>query len=273
MRAAVTVSLIALAGCRGATTPTVAPPPPPSWSPAMQAIADGSNQFALDLYGHLRGKPGNLFFSPYSVHAALAMTADGAAGTTRDQMTSVLHLPAGHDRTLVAGDLGWFYSAGDTPYELAVANALWGQKGFPWRAEFLARQKEHFGAGLHEADFKKDPEAERARINRWVEEQTKDRIKDLLQPGIVTPQTTMVLTNAIYFKGRWAEQFDKAQTRDGAFHLADGKTVTVPLMHHSGTYRYGNVGGTQVLEMPYQGGDLSMVVVLPEKPDGLPALE
>jgi serpin B len=272
MRAVVTVSLIALAGCRGASTSNPVPPPP-EWSPAMQAIADGSNRFALDLYGRLRDRPGNLFFSPYSVHAALAMTADGANGPTRDQMVNVLHLPDGRDRTLVAGDLGRYYSAGEKPYELAVANALWGQKGFPWRPEFLTRQRERFGAGFNEADFKADPEAERVRINGWVAEKTRDKIKDLLQPGVVTPQTTMVLTNAIYFKGQWAERFDKSKTRDGEFRLADGKTVTAPLMHNSGTYRHGDVEGTQVLEMPYQGGDLSMVVILPEKPDGLPALE
>lgn len=271
MRPVIPVLLIALTGC-GTATPDNAPPPPP-WSQDMQAISDGSNRFALDLYGHLRDKPGNLFFSPYSVHAALAMTADGAGGTTLDQMVKVLHLPTDRDRALAAGDLGRYYSAGGRSYELSVANALWGQKGFPWRAEYLARQKERFGAGFNEADFKADPEAERVRINRWVEEKTRDRIKDLLQPGVVDRLTTMVLTNAIYFKGRWAEQFDKTKTRDGEFHLADGKTVTAPLMHHSGTYRHGSFDGTQVLEMPYKGGDLSMLVVLPQKPDSLPAVE
>jgi serpin B len=239
----------------------------------MQTISDGSNRFALDLYGKLREKPGNLFFSPYSIHAALAMTADGANGTTRDQMVKVLHLPADREKALAAGDLGRFYAAGGRDYELSVANALWGQKGFRWRPEFLARQNERFGAGFNEADFARDPEAERVRINGWVEDKTRDKIKELLQPGIITSQTTMVLTNAIYFKGQWAEQFDKRKTRDGEFRLADGKTVSVPLMHHSGTYRHGDFDGTQVLEMPYKGGDLSMVVILPEKPDGLSALE
>ena len=96
------------------------------------------------------------------------MTADGANGTTRDQMVNVLRLPDDRNRALAAGDLGRFYTAGERPYELSVANALWGQTGFPWRAEFLTRQKERFGAGFNVADFKKDPEDERVRINRWA---------------------------------------------------------------------------------------------------------
>lgn len=271
MRAVTTVFQITLAGC-ATPSPDNAPPPPP-WSQDMQDVSDGCNRFALDLYGKLREKPGNLFFSPYSIHAALGMTADGAGGTTRDQMMKVLHLPGERDKALAAGDLGRFYAAGGRDYELSVANALWGQKGFPWRPEFLARQKERFGAGFSEADFRADPEAERVRINGWVEEKTRDRIQELLKPGVVDRQTTMVLANAIYFKGRWAEQFDKTKTRDGEFHLADDKTVTAPLMHHSGTYRHGHFDGAKVLEMPYQGGDLSMVVVLPQEPDGLPAVE
>jgi serpin B len=229
---------LALAGCGRSTPPPDPGPPPPPWSDDMQAVADGSNRFALDLYGKLRGEPGNLFLSPYSVHAALAMTADGANGPTRDEMVKVLHLPPDPAKALAAGDLGRYYAAGGTGYELSVANALWGQKGFPWRPEFLTRQRDRFG-----------------------------------KEGVIKSNTTMVLTNAIYFKGQWAEQFDKKQTRDAPFRLADGKTVTVPLMHRSSTYRYGWFDGVQVVELPYKGGDLSMVVVLPEKPDGLPAVE
>ncbi len=274
MRTVVAVLLLGAIGCGGNNTAPDPAPPPPPWSADKQTIADGGNQFALDLYGRLREtEKGNLFFSPYSVHAALAMTADGAAGTTRDQMVKVLRLPADRDKALAAGDLGRYYSAGGKSYELAVANALWGQKGFPWRPEFLTRQRERFGAGFNEADFKADPEAERVRINGWVEEKTKDRIRDLLKPGVLSRDTTMVLANAIYFKGRWLDEFDKKQTKDAPFHLADGKTVTAPLMHRTGAYRYGQFDGLQVLETPYQGGDLSMVVVLPEKPDGLPAVD
>src|SRR5689334_14988956 len=128
-------------------------PPPAAWSADMRAVADGNNRFAFDLYARLRAEPGNVFFSPYCVYAALTMTADGASGATRDEMTKVLHLPADRVKALAAGDLGRFYARPGRPYELAVANALWGQKGFPWRPEFLARQQRRFGAGLEQADF------------------------------------------------------------------------------------------------------------------------
>jgi serpin B len=243
------------------------------WTDEMQAVADGNNGFACDLYAKLRDGKGNLFLSPYSIHTALAMTATGTKGSTRDQMVKVLHLPADGDKALAAGDLGRFYTAGGKPYELAVANALWGQKGLGWRDDFLKLQKDRFGAGFNEADFVGNPDGERQTINRWVETQTRDKIKDLLKAGDITALTRMVLANAIYFKGKWAEEFKKEATRDGAFRLADGGKVDVPLMRREGQYRYAELDGFQVLEMPYRGGDLSMVIVLPKEPTGLPAVE
>ena len=153
---------------------------PPAWSDDMQAVADGNNQFALELYGKLRGEKGNIIFSPYSVHIALAMTATGAKGTTREQMVKVLHLPTDDAKALAAGDLGRFYAQPRKTYELAVANALWGQKGRPWRADFLTIQKDRYGAGFQEADCAANPDTERQRINRWVEEKTRDRIQLLI---------------------------------------------------------------------------------------------
>lgn len=247
--------------------------PPPAWSADMQTVADGANKFAFDFYGQLKGEPGNLFVSPYSLHAALAMTADGANGKTRDEMVSVLKLPADRTQSLAAGDLGRFYTGKGKPYELATANALWGQTGYPWRPDWLGRQKDRFGAGLTNLDFKADPEACRQTINKWVEQQTKDRIKDLVPKEGIDPVTRMVLTNAIYFKGQWQDEFDKRATRDGPFRLADGSTKPMPLMNRTAGYRYAEADGVQLLELPYKGGELSMVVVLPEKPDGLPAVE
>src|SRR5262245_19296169 len=126
-------------------------PPPPPWTDDMQAAADGNNRFALDLYTKLREREkGNLFFSPYSAHTGLAMTATGARGATRDQMAKVLHLPADEQKVAASGDLGRFYAHPRRAYELSVANALWGQQGFPWRAGFLDVQEARFGAGFHE---------------------------------------------------------------------------------------------------------------------------
>src|SRR4051794_27097503 len=175
----------------------VSDPPLPPWTEDMQAVADGQNRFTLDLYAKMREKEkGNVFFSPYSVRTALAMAATGAKGNTRDQMVKALHLP--EDKMLASGDIGRYYAHPRKDFELSVANALWGRKGFPWRAEWLSTQNERFGAGFNEADFAANPDGERERINKWVEEKTRDRIKELLKEGQITTSTTMVLTNAIY---------------------------------------------------------------------------
>lgn len=275
-RVVVWVTLIGLVGCRSNSglfdEPGSSPPPP--WTAEMQTVADGNNRFACDLYGKLREQEkGNVFFSPYSAHSALAMTATGAKGATRDQMVKVLHLPADRDKSLVAGDVGRFYAHPRQDYALSVANALWGQKGFPWRAEFLTVQKDRFGAGFQEADFQANPDAERQRINRWVEDQTRDRIKELILPNVVTRDTRMVLANAIYFKGQWLKQFDPKATQDAPFHLADGGTVSVPIMSAKLKCRHSSLEGLKVLELLYKGGELAMVVLLPDKPNGLPDLE
>src|SRR5262245_40943517 len=210
--------LAALVGCNG-SKPSDPGPPPVEWSTDMQAVADGHNRFTIDLYAKLaadeKQKGKNIFFSPYSVHTALAMAATGAKGNTRDQMVKVLHLPEA--KLLASGDIGRYYGHPRTDFELSVANALWGRKGFPWRAEWLKDQRERFGYGFHQADFAANPDGERQRINKWVEEKTRDRIKDLLQPPQITNNTTIVLTNAIYFKGKWATQFNPDATKLAPF--------------------------------------------------------
>jgi serpin B len=268
--------LAALVGCNGSNSREPDPGPPPvEWSTDMQAVADGHNRFTIDLYAKMRAKEkGNIIFSPYSVHTALAMTATGAKGNTRDEMVKTLHLPAGsNDKMLASGDIGRYYGHPRKAFELSVANALWGQKGLPWRAEWLKEQNERFGAGFNEADFAKNPDAERERINKWVEEKTRDRIKDLLQKGQIAKDTTMVLTNAIYFKGKWATQFKPENTRKEKFKCDDDTTVEVPTMHASVKCGTAGVDGVAMVELPYQGDELSMVVVLPKKGEKLSELE
>ena len=266
--------LVGLCGCRGDKPAADPGPPPVEWSAELQAVADGNTRFALDLYAKLReNEKGNVFFSPYSAHTALAMTATGAKGTTRDQMVKALHLPADEAKMLASGDLGRYYAHPRKDYELAVANALWGQKGFPWRAEWTGAMDTRFGAGFNEANFRQQPDAERQRINKWVEEKTRDKIKDLLLPPQITTDTTMVLTNAIYFKGNWATQFDAKKTHDARFHCADDSVVQVPMMYGDVKCGYAEHDGIKMVELPYKGGELSMVVILPKLPDGLPALE
>ena len=158
-------------------------------------------------------------------------------------------------------------------YQLRVADALWAQQGEAFLPAYLAMTSTNYGAGFHAVDFAKVPEEVRRTINQWIERQTEDKIKDLLQPGVVTTDTRLVLTNAIYFKANWQSQFEKTRTQEEDFHLSASETVRTPLMHREGAYNYFDGGTFQVLEIPYKGAELSMLVFLPKDPGGLPALE
>src|SRR5665213_32107 len=238
--------------------------------PAVKAnipvVAKNNNQFALDLYAKLRGGDGNLFFSPYSISTALAMTRAGAHGDTAAEMDKTLHF------TLPEVELQPAFGAlvkevnGDPTdakrgYQLSTANALWGQKGFPFKTDFLKLVSNNYGAGLNEVDFKNATEQARGVINAWVEKETRDKIKDLLHQGDLTPDTRLVLTNAIYFKGDWASPFKKEQTKEEPFHLSADKKASALLMHQTGEYNYFDGGSFQALELPYSGKNLTMVVL------------
>jgi serpin B len=253
----------------------IAAPAAAGEKPDTSALVKGNTRFALELYGRLRGGEGNLFLSPFSVSTALAMTSAGARGRTLEQMQEVLHLPgqkALHPAN--AALLRLLKGEGKKRgYRLSAANALWGQKGYPFLPAFLKLTSDSYGAGLREADFSRDPEAARREINAWAEKETEGKIKDLLRPGVIDAMTRLVLANAVYFKGDWASQFKKDRTREGAFHLSTGKTVKAPLMSQTARFGLLDAGDFQALEMPYAGKDLSMVVLLPRKADGLAALE
>jgi serine protease inhibitor len=241
-----------------------------------EVVVKGNNQFGLDLYGKLRDKDGNLFFSPYSISTALAMTYAGARGQTAEEMAKTLHFDLDHDKlhpAFKALQEGMKAEKKKAGYRLHVANALWGQKDYRFLPAFLQVTHDNYGVGLQEVDFVKATEQARKTINEWVEKQTENKIKELLQPGILDTMTRLVLTNAIYFKGDWASQFKKDATRDLPFKLGDGKEVKTPLMYQRSKFGYLETGDLQALELPYQGKDLSMVVLLPKKIDGLPSLE
>ena len=244
---------------------------------AMKDLVQGNNQFAVDLYGKARARPGNLFFSPYSISTALAMTYAGAKGETALEMAKTLRFPvegeAIHEAfaQLEAGING---GTEKRPFELSVANALWGQKDLSYRPEFLKLTETFYQAGMHPTDFAGDPEAARRMINAWVEDRTHDKIKDLLGSNVVRKDTDLILTNAIYFKGAWTVPFNKLATQDEDF-TTDGKPVRVPMMHVTGQFGYldDSKAGLQVLSLPYAGNTVSMVVLLPKKVDGLADLE
>ena len=245
-------------------------------------ISRANNSFAVDLYARLaeERQTENLFFSPTSIETALAMTYAGARGSTAGQMAKVLHLPP--EAQSIHQDFGSFLkqlnaaktAEGKTRgYELTVANALWGQKGYSFLPGFVGLLETYYGAGLDEVDFKSDSEGARKTINAWVAKETRDKIKDLIGQGLLTPDTRLVLTNAIYFKGKWAAPFEKKATRDEPFHLSAEQQKTVPLMHRTGSYGYREEENFQALRLTYVGDELSMIILLPKKIDGLEALE
>ena len=248
----------------------------PSQAAQPQSLVEGNTAFALDLYGQLKGEPGNLFFSPYSISTALAMTYAGARGETEKQMGKVLHFS--EDQRSVHAAFGQLQrQLGDAGkakgIELSVANALWGQKGHPFLPAFVQLALAEYQANLNQADFKADADAVRERINQWVAQRTKDRIKDILPPSSVNEATRLVLANAIYFKGAWAKPFRKTDTSSQPFHLTSARQAEAQLMYHRDNVRYMENAIFQAVELPYSGGGLSMVVLLPRQIDGCGQLE
>lgn len=241
----------------------------------LDALVAGNTAFAADLYRQVSVEPGNLFFSPHSISTALAMTYAGAEGTTEAQMADTLHFTLA-EPTLHAGfnqlDLELASRAesvpeegGQTrPFRLRTASSIWGQLGYAFVPAFLDTLAVHYGAGLNVLDFEADPEAAREVINTWVEHQTEDRIVDLLPEGTITTLTRLVLTNAIYFSASWDTPFEVADTADRPFALAPGEVVDVPTLHQVAELGYGEGARFRAVELPYDGGQVSMVVVVPE---------
>lgn len=253
-----------------------------------QVVVQGNNEFALQLYARLRAQEGNLFLSPYSISTALAMAYAGARGQTEAQMAKVLHYPTVAGEAISPGrslQSAQFHSAFGAVvrdlngrakkggYELAVANALWGQKGYGLLNDFLKLIETEYGGRITEVDFVRATETARKTINAWVEEKTKDKIKELLQPGVLDAMTRLVLTNAIYFKGNWARQFKEDRTRPAPFTLLSGEKVDVPMMNQTAEFGYMEAEDFQALELPYVDDELSMIILLPKKTDALPEFE
>ncbi|MGA2323343.1 MAG: serpin family protein [Sedimentisphaerales bacterium] len=245
--------------------------------PNQQTVVAGNNKFAFELYGKLESQQGNLFLSPYSISTALAMTSAGARGQTEKQMAETLcFAPMKNEQfhKIFGEVIGQLNASGKKGgYELVVANALWGQKDYKFLPEFLTLVRENYGGDLQQVDFVKQTEPARKIINAWVENKTKDKIKELIKPGMLDSTTRLVLTNAIYFKGKWANQFAPVLTKDSPFILLGGEKVNVPMMNQTEKFGYREVNNIQVLEMPYVNNDLSMVVLLPKKLDGISELE
>ncbi|MBU0979576.1 MAG: serpin family protein, partial [Nanoarchaeota archaeon] len=196
----------------GDITPPTPPPPPPDDEVVFDSVVDSNNQFALDLYSRYKEKEGNVFFSPFSISSALAMTYEGARGQTAYEIREVFHFP-GID-VLRSGYEGIFQeiNKADKDYKLHSANALWAEQDYVFIQDYFDTVEKYYSGGVTNLDFKTKPEESRVIINDRVEEKTEDLIKDLIPEGVITPLTRLVLTNAIYFKGTWVWQFDEEDT-------------------------------------------------------------
>ena len=289
---------IALLGCDKIPEPLSPTAPPPTETPPASATEEvrsektrvtvplatdseltdlvrGNNDFAFGLYQKLREEEsGNLFYSPYSISLALAMTYTGARGETERQISNALHFilsqdklhPAFNALDLQLASRGEGSSGQDGKgFRLNIANAIWGQQGYAFLQNFLDKLAENYGAGMRIANFIEAPENSRVTINDWVAQQTEEKIKDLIPSGAIDNLTRLVLTNAIYFNAAWLHPFDEKATADGDFHLLTGNSIKVPMMRQTESFGYVRNTGYQAIELLYDGSEISMVILLPDK--------
>jgi serpin B len=242
----------------------------------LEQVVKVNDQFAIDLYSQLKDKEGNLFFSPYSISTTLAMTYGGARGNTAKEMSRTLHftlsqkiIPSAFAK--LQTELNEIQKQGKVL--LYVANSLWPQRGYPFRQDYLSLMNKDYGVSITPVDYAKASDEARKIINMWVENNTKDTIKDLIRKGDLDRDTVLVLVNAIYFKGNWASQFDPELTKMDDFILPDGKKQKVPMMKQTNTFGLRESEEAQVLELPYVGNQLSMFIILPREANGLQKIE
>jgi serpin B len=237
------------------------------------SLVEGNSAFTFELYQALKGEEGNLFYSPYSISLALAMTYAGARNETAEQMADILHFILEQDRLHPA--FNWLDAElarrdesvegkDGEGFRLNIVNAIWGQKDYEFLPDFLDVLADNYGAGLRILDFINETEKSRLIINDWVSNQTEGRIEDLIPPGEIDVLTRLVLTNAIYFNAAWEYPFDGNITAGGPFYLLDGGQVSVPMMKQTESFGYTKGKGYQAVELLYDGGELSMVILLPE---------
>jgi serpin B len=261
-----------------ATTATATTAAPEGTPPAASAgTSDGANVFAFRLFGKAKSADKNVFLGPTSLRAALSMATLGAKGATASELVSALSVESEPGKIAEAAkkENGDWIGARGTGAELYTANRLFGEKTYPLKADFNAKAESGFGAKLEALDFRGNPEGARGTVNKWVVDQTKNKIPDLLPKGSVTKDTRLILANAVYFKASWEMPFTKGLTKDEAFYpQGDSKgTLAVPTMHRYGTMRANVFPGGKVAELRYGNTDLAMDIVVPDDKSGLEALE
>ena len=236
-----------------------------SFEDDFNTIVEPINHFSFSLYQELEKKPDNIFFSPFSLFTVMAMVYEGARGQTAEEIKQVFFFPE-DIQLLRTGqkDLLAILNKEPKKYELRTANALWAQKNFPFLPAYFENVGKYYGGKVTSLDFISETEQSRQVINHWVEEQTNQKIKDLIPAGVLNSFTRLVLTNAIYFKGRWAKPFPKENTAEQDFHVSEEKTVRIPFMHLQEVgFNYAENEILQAVELPYEGKELSMVILLP----------
>ncbi|MBN2015078.1 MAG: serpin family protein [Candidatus Altiarchaeota archaeon] len=243
-------------------------------SSSASGVVEANNRFAFELYSEYKSQEGNVFFSPYSISSALAMTYEGARGETAEEIQAVFHFPendSGRRQGFSAANAE--INREGKAYALSTANALWAQRDFVFLPEYFKVVEEYYSGKATNLDFVLETEKSRMTINSWVEEHTNDKIKDLIPSGAITPLTRLVLTNAIYFKGTWVKQFNESLTEERDFRVGGEKTVKVDMMSmFMEDFNYTETADAQILELPYSGGELSMLILLP-KDDDITSLE
>jgi serpin B len=242
----------------------------------VACVVRGNTDFAIDIYQKIRSESDNIFFSPYSISTAFAMTYVGARSETEKQMAQVFHFslaqgqfhPAFSELQSILQSLQEEFD-----FKLNIANALWLEKSYSLLSEFLEVNQKYYDANLFHLNFKEDTEKSRLKINDWVEEKTEEKIKNLLAEGVITALTRLVLTNTIYFKAEWEMQFNPDITKKDDFWMTTENKTEVQMMYQKSYFGYMENDDIQVLEMRYKGEALSMFVILPKKIDGLCDLE
>ena len=244
----------------------------------IDTLVMGNTKFALNLFEKLKSEKGNLFFSPYSISTALAMTYAGARGKTASQMAKTLCFKLEQAQLHPAFAKIDLKLKSDQEIEpgsclLYTANSLWPQDTYLFLKNYTNLLLKTYNVIITPVNYKKDTEKVRKEINKWVEEKTNEKIKDLIQPGYLDPLTRLTLVNAIYFKGNWASQFNKELTKDAPFWITPKKSKNVPMMHKKEKFGYGERDSLQILELPYRGKDISMFVLVPFEKDGLDRIQ
>ena len=229
----------------------------------LENVAKASTIFGLELLQNLSEKNGNILLSPLSIWLAMAMLYEGANSTTAEEIAKVMHFP--ENKSLLRENINYFlkkFGNCSENFTLSIANSLWAQDGFPVRNEYVNILKNYYYAYFKLLNFIKDPEKARIIINSWVENKTMGKIKDFFPKDSITKSTVAVLVNALYFHGLWANPFNESETNKGDFHTPNG-IVEVDMMHQLNSFRYAEDKDAQIVELPYNGTNLSMLVILP----------